>query len=105
MAMAHIMVLLNLREGLTEDICLATKYGMLTQILDYEGVPFRCHRCHLADHLVAQCDKVFSGKWRPGNRTDFIREEVEPIKKAKGVSEVFLVLSYPILLKFIRQHT
>lgn len=87
--MARILVLLDLREGLVEDICLATKYGTFTQIIDYEGVPFHCHRCHSADHLVAQCDKVFSRKWRLGSCKDFIREEVEPIKKSKGNSRVF----------------
>ena len=65
-----------------------TKYGSYTQILDYKGVPFRCHRCQSADHLLAQCDKVFLGKWRQDRCKDALREEMEPTKKEKGVSEV-----------------
>ena len=64
MAMARILVLLDLREGPSPDVCLDTKYGKMTQILDYEGVPFHCHRCHSMEHLVAQCDRSFIGKWR-----------------------------------------
>lgn len=87
MAMARILVLIDLREGLAEDLCLDTNYGSFTQMLDYEGVPFRCHRCHSTDHLLAQCNKIFSGKWKQGSRKDALKEEVEPIKKEKGVSE------------------
>jgi hypothetical protein len=86
MAMACILVLIDLREGLAEDIFLSTKYGEINQTLDYEGVPFRCHRCHSADHLMAQCDKPFSGKWRKDSSQESHKEEEEPIKKAKGVS-------------------
>ena len=56
MMMARILVLLDLREGLASDVCLDTKYGKVTQILEYEGVPFRCHRCHSDEHLVTHRD-------------------------------------------------
>lgn len=86
MAMARILVLIDLREGFIEDICLSTKYGEITQTLDYEGVPFRCHRCHSTKHLLAQCDKPFTGRWRKDSSQESHRETEEPIKKAKGVS-------------------
>jgi hypothetical protein len=43
---ARILVCLNVREGLGEEVDL--KWGMYshTQKLDYENVPFRCRRCH-----------------------------------------------------------
>lgn len=43
------------------DICLNTTQGPFLQLLDYEGVPFRCHQCHALDHLVAQCSFTFQG--------------------------------------------
>lgn len=52
--MAHILVLLDLWEGLSLEICLNTVLGEVVQELDYEGVPFYCHWCHSTDHLVAQ---------------------------------------------------
>jgi hypothetical protein len=61
MFVAHILVLLDLRESIALDIYMNTMYGDVNQILDYEGVPFCCHRCHLVDHLVAQCDQPFKG--------------------------------------------
>lgn len=97
MAMARTLVLLDLREGLAEDVCLATKYGQITQTLDYEGVPFGCHRFHSVDHLMAQCDRPFSRKWRHGSRKYLHMEEEEPIKKAKGVS----VTPAPILSSLV----
>jgi hypothetical protein len=30
--------------------------------LDYEGIPFRCHRCHIYGHGVADCKFPFKGK-------------------------------------------
>lgn len=46
---------LDTREGLEEKITL--KWGKFSrlQILDYEGVPFRCNRCHQVGHLFKDC--------------------------------------------------
>ena len=61
MVVARMLVILDLREGLAPKICLTTAYGDYAQMLDYEGVPFRCHGCRSADHLVADCDLPFRG--------------------------------------------
>lgn len=84
MVLARILVLLDLREGLALKICLTADYGNITQIMDYEGVPFRCHICHFADHLVAKCERPFQGmRWTDG-RKEWVREEDLKFKKAKG---------------------
>lgn len=56
MSVDLILVLLDLQEGLAPEIFLNTVYRDVVQDLDYEGVPFCCHHCHLVDHLVEQCD-------------------------------------------------
>lgn len=84
MAMASILVLLDLREGLVSNVNMTSKFGDFTQILDYEGVPFRCHRCHLVNHLVAQCDKPFYGKWMQTGRKEGAREDEFFQKRLKG---------------------
>jgi len=58
-AMAPILVQLNMREGLAEDLELATRGKNFKQRLDYEGVSFRCRRCHKQGHIVSQCPLHF----------------------------------------------
>lgn len=55
MSLAEILVHLDTREGLEEHITLHWKHYSHTQILDYEGVPFRCRRCHKVGHLYKEC--------------------------------------------------
>ena len=52
---AKILVKIDLKLGLSSEISIKTKDGDFSQVLDYEGVPFRCHRCHAYGHLVASC--------------------------------------------------
>ena len=52
---AKIMVKIDLKLGISSEISVKTKDGDFSQVLDYEGVPFRCHRCHAYGHLVASC--------------------------------------------------
>lgn len=59
MVVARVLLMLGLREGLAPEIVLTTEYGDYSQMLDCEGVPFRCHICHSIDHLVADCDLPF----------------------------------------------
>ena len=49
---ARILVNLNVREGLGEEIDFSWGNCTLSQILDYENVPFRCRRCHQYGHLI-----------------------------------------------------
>lgn len=55
MSVARIMVLLNIREGLKEFHNLTHLGRTRIQILDYEGVPFYCKRCHEYGHIVKDC--------------------------------------------------
>lgn len=54
-AMARILVSLNPSRGLAEKINLQYKDYVFEQILDYEYLPFRCHRCHAYGHLAKEC--------------------------------------------------
>lgn len=58
-AMARILVNLNPDEGLAENIKLRYKDLVFDQPLDYEHLPFRCHRCHEYGHLVRDCPLRF----------------------------------------------
>lgn len=49
---------LDTREGLEENITLQWHNFTKVQILDYEGVPFRCRRCHKVRHLFKECPLV-----------------------------------------------
>jgi len=49
--MARILVHLDTRAGLEEKITLHRRHFSRKQLLDYEGVPFRCRRCHKVGHL------------------------------------------------------
>lgn len=58
MTMARILVHLDTREGLEEKITLHSNHYSRRQILDYEGVPFWCRRCHKVGHLFKECSLV-----------------------------------------------
>lgn len=55
MTMARILVHLGTRAGLEEKITLHRRHFSRKQLLDYEGVPFRCRRCHQVGHLYKDC--------------------------------------------------
>jgi hypothetical protein len=46
LSMAIILVMLNVRKGLEKYLELVLGNSSYMQILDYEGVPFKCRRCH-----------------------------------------------------------
>ena len=49
----HILVEIDVSKGLLEMIKLACPNGSWIKLLDYEGIPFKCRKCHKIDHLVA----------------------------------------------------
>ena len=53
-AMARILVNLNPSRGLAKKINLQYKDFVFEKILDYEYLPFRCHRCHEYGHLAKE---------------------------------------------------
>jgi len=52
---ARILVSINLREGLAEQMNLIWGSEVTPQILDYENVPFRCRRCYVYGHPASEC--------------------------------------------------
>ena len=56
---AKILVKIDTCMGLSSEITVQSKDGDFVQILDYVGVPFRCHRCHTYGHLMAKCSLPF----------------------------------------------
>jgi hypothetical protein len=52
MAVARILVLLNIREGLKEFLNLTDLGRTRVQILDYKGIPFHCRICHEYGHII-----------------------------------------------------
>lgn len=54
-AMARILVCLKPVVGLAKKINLQYRDFVFEQILDYEYLPFRCHRCHEYGHLAKEC--------------------------------------------------
>ena len=54
---ARILVGLQIYKGLTDRLPIQYTSGMHVQALDYEGLPFHCHRCHKWGHLVAEFPK------------------------------------------------
>jgi hypothetical protein len=61
MSVARILVSLNIREGLREFLNLTDLGRTRVQILDYEGVPFRCRRCHEYGHVFMDCQNSCRG--------------------------------------------
>lgn len=55
MAYARILVHMDLSGGLPEYINIQRRDATRRQMMDYEGVPFRCRRCHKVGHLFKDC--------------------------------------------------
>lgn len=63
-SMAHILLRLDLREGLVEKNNLQLQDYSYTQLIDYDQLPFRCHVCHKYGHLVQDCPLGFRRRRR-----------------------------------------
>ena len=55
-----ILVSLNIRTNLQENLNLISGNSIKRHILDYEGIPFRCHRCHATGNLAKRCHLGFT---------------------------------------------
>ena len=60
--LGRVLVLLDFRNGLPADLVIERGSSEFSQPLDYLGVPFRCNRCHVFGHLMAECSLSFSKK-------------------------------------------
>lgn len=68
MAYARILVHLDTNDGLHEHITLHWRNHSRQQKLDYEGVPFRCRRCHKVGHLFRDCPLNSKAKSRESSK-------------------------------------
>lgn len=55
--MDRILVGIKLCDSLEEDITISFKGTFINQILDYEGIPFKCGCCHSYGHIARDCTK------------------------------------------------
>ncbi|XP_059068774.1 uncharacterized protein LOC131859220 [Cryptomeria japonica] len=51
----RILVELDVFKGLPAEIVINSSFGSWVQSLDYEGIPFRCHRCFTTGHATKNC--------------------------------------------------
>lgn len=58
-ALAHIPIFLDTKDGLHDTYNMFFRGMIWQQTLDYEGVPFRCRKCHEVGHLFKDCTKLF----------------------------------------------
>lgn len=56
--LARILVHLDTHERLEEKITLQWGRHIRIQMLDYEGILFRCRRCHKVGHLIKECPLI-----------------------------------------------
>jgi hypothetical protein len=78
----RILVSLNIREGLWEFLNLTDLGQTRVQILDYEGVPFRCRRCHEYGHIVMDCKKSSRGHF--GSRSSDVSRPIQERQEDTG---------------------
>ena len=62
MTVALILFQINMQKGLYQELLIESVAGEFVQTLDYEGIPFRCHRCHVYGNNVEKCPISFKGK-------------------------------------------
>lgn len=61
---ARICAYMNITEPLPDLIELEYHDEIWNQTLDYEHIPFRCHRCHEYGHLLRECPIMLAEKAR-----------------------------------------
>ena len=62
---ARFLVEMDISKGLPEKVCFDSSRGSWTQILDYEGIPFCCRKCHKIGHIAALCAAMKTKSKRP----------------------------------------
>jgi len=84
--MARILALLLPSRGLAQKINLQYKDYVFEQILDYEYLPFRCHRCHEYGHLAKDCPQL--RRRRHFRRTTMHRGNVQTLCQVPMENEI-----------------
>jgi hypothetical protein len=62
MTVARILVMVDLRGGLAEEMTLKIGEKDVIQKMDYEGISFRCRKFHKHGHIAIQCSLPFHGQ-------------------------------------------
>jgi len=76
--MARILIFLDTRDGLHDNYNMFFDGMMWQQPLDYEGVPFRCRKCHEVGHIYKECLKM--GFNKPiVKKTKLVESQTDPI--------------------------
>jgi hypothetical protein len=80
--MGRILVEIDIHEGLSEILDIEWRGRHTIQRLDYQGIPFRCSRCHCIGHLRRDC----SGKVSEDKSEDSMVQEDPPKYMMEGDS-------------------
>ena len=102
---AKILVGLQIYKGLADKHPIELEGSVHVQHMDYEGLPFRCHRCHTLGHLVVQCTRSprvlqmgavsqFSTRNVAGTHTD-VGDAISCTNRSVAVDVYFPPQSYP----------
>lgn len=85
---SHVCVLLDISKELLENIKLSWHDEEWIQPINYEYIPFRCHRCHEHGHLFRQCplnapiqDPNQKGRERDEDNFEKVRQRRKTTKK------------------------
>ena len=69
---------MNIRTSLPEAFNFVWQNKQKRQLLDYEGLPFRCHKCHETRHLERNCPNFVPSTTR---RRKWVRRTKAPSSK------------------------
>jgi hypothetical protein len=75
----RILFSLNVRRGIQQQFTMIDQGHICTQILEFEGVPFYCWRCHVYSHIIKGCPLPFSGRAGKGSTTPSKKRTNPPI--------------------------
>jgi hypothetical protein len=73
---SRILVNLNVREGLGEEMDLTWGDYTYAQKLDYENIPLRCQRCHQYGHMIKNCKLPLRTRGTVYGRNKYLQKNV-----------------------------
>lgn len=77
-AVARILIFLDTRDGLHDTYNMFFEGMMWQQVLDYEGVPFRCRKCHEVGNLFKYCPNL-GFTMPPQKKSHTVATQTDPI--------------------------
>ena len=70
----RILVEMDIREGLFEELLIVMHGSVWSQCLDYWKLPFRCYNCRKVGHLQKHCDDYQAGQKKPQLKKIWVRK-------------------------------